>query len=88
VIVGDAGQQRPLGDELIAEVAPDDLDRRLDGWEDLGQRVEVLPPGLARNLLWRSTPSLPCTWAAASSTSVQLRWPARDSAAISFTAPP
>ena len=41
-IVGDAGQQRPLGDELIAEVAPDDLDRRLDGREDLGQRVEVL----------------------------------------------
>jgi hypothetical protein len=54
VIVGDAGQQRPLGDELIAEVAADDLDRRLDGWEDLGQRVEVLSPGLARNLLRRS----------------------------------
>jgi hypothetical protein len=50
VVVGHVREDVPLGRELIADVAPDDLDRRLDRPQHLGQLVEVRAPGVAWDL--------------------------------------
>jgi hypothetical protein len=51
IIVGDVGQNLPLVREPVAQVAPDDLDRRLDDAEHVGQLLKVRAPRLTWDLL-------------------------------------
>src|SRR6201999_1078722 len=51
IIVGYVGQDLPLVRELVAQVAPDHLDRRLDGAEHVGQLLKVRAPRLTWDLL-------------------------------------
>jgi len=51
IIVGHVAQDLPLVRELVAQVAPDHLDRRLDGAEHVGQLLKVRAPCLTSDLL-------------------------------------